>query len=286
MDILNTSAITNSSESTETSLGFVSCTDNEVSFNSDVWEITKEEIEAMSDVEDPPLLLEIASLPTNPTVSNESFSSTASSFVTPPEVVEVKCRRTRHRRKKSHQHSSPYAQLCFDPNQKTLVTMLEIDVVNGRKKRHSRLPLDAPSPEDYFPWLHRNDEEGDDIPGLTSSSWSFSCSSGSSCISGLTESKDDPGTTTDRNDGYNEPIILSGWMMDTDSMSDEEADIYWLLHEGEDVWVKIDDGCAKALRKMLSCCGHWKIKRSSTPPQPQDTQDAREEKRFRYSILH
>lgn len=288
MDTLNTSAITNASESTGTSLGFESCSDNEISFNKDFcWEFSKDDMEDAPkgghDVGDPPLVLEVSSYTTNSTAS-----STSSSFVTPPEVVEVKCRRTRQRRKKTLQSS--YAQLCFDPDRKTLVTMLEIDIVSGRKTRHSRLPLDAPSLEDYFPWLHndkKEEKDPDGIPGLTSS---FSCSSGtSSVISGLTETKLDPIAAVPAHDGqdaYNEPIVLSGWMMDTDSMSDEEADIYWLLHDGEDVWVKMDDGCSKAVRKMFSCCGQWKLKRSSSPSQPQGTPDAREEKRFRYSTLH
>ena len=92
--------------------------------------------------------------------------------------------------------------------------------------------------------------------------------------------KDDPNPDEEPD---REPIILSGWMMDADSMSDEEADIYWLLNDGKDVWVKIDDGCAKAMRKMFF--GTWKLKRS--PSGRTGSPDrAREEKRLRYSMLH
>ena len=82
--------------------------------------------------------------------------------------------------------------------------------------------------------------------------------------------------------------------MDHDSMSDEEADIYWLLNDGKDVWVKLDDGCAKALRKMWSSCSQWKVKRYRASSvshrhhygqEPGSPDPAREEKRFRYSIL-
>ncbi|CAB9504266.1 expressed unknown protein [Seminavis robusta] len=225
------------------------------------------------------IVFTVTSFPTNSTVSASTMTPS------PPKVVEIRRRRRHYATKTERQsslHSSPYAQLCWDPNQKGLVTMLEIDIINGRRKSHSRLPLDAPSPEDFFPWLHPQD-------GL-SPSWTSTGHHSKSTISSLSgdhhtaEGKENGSDEDDEEeeDGC-EPIILSGWMMDPDAMSDEESDIYWLLNDGKDVWVKIDDGCAKALRKFWKSYAQWKLKRS-TPQQP-GSPDAREEKRLRYSML-
>jgi hypothetical protein len=234
------------------------------------------------------------SFPTNPTVS-ESETSKSSALASPPELVEIRRLSTQSNRRlatysgvtKSDRHlsSSPYAQLCWDPNKKGLVTMLEIDMMHGRRKSHSRLPLDAPSLEDYFPWLHCGNGGASE---LSSSSWSWESGHGTSTVSSLTgpEQQGDlmivEDTTSD--DEYREPIILSGWMIDQIAMTDEEADIYWLLNDGNDVWVKVDDGCAKALRKLWKKSYGQPKPTRNTNPIPGST-DAREEKRQRYSML-
>lgn len=290
MEALNTSQITNFSASVESTESFVSYhgPENELFLDTDAWEINQGDLLATTGNPKESIIFDMPSLPTDPNISQSS--STLSSFEPPPEVVEIKSRRSRHRRSKYESHpqrSSPYAQLCFDPNRKTLVTMLEIDIINGRNdRRHSRLPLDAPSLEDYFPWLHNSNHskvEDESIPGLPSSSWSVSC--GDTTVSDMTMTKDNT-TPDDLPHGYGEPIILSGWMMDADAMSDEEADIYWLLNDGKDVWVQIDKGCAKAFRKMFSCCGTWRLKRSAPSSSQQEcAPDARGEAHLRYSVL-
>ena len=248
------------------------------------------------------LIFDLASFPTNRTTVSESSASTSaswmsSSYATPPEIIHMRPRSSssRDRRQSSftsstnkhhnmgmnddghhqQQGSSPYAQLCKVPNQRTLVTMLEIDIVSGRRKHHSRLPLDAPNTEEVM----------QSTPSLGSSSKS----STSSCSDGK-HSSDSHDDDDEEEEDAGEPIILSGWMLHEEEMTDEEADIYWLLNDGNDVWVKVDDGCAKALKKMWTSCSRWKLKRSTLlPNQPHledETPDARDEKRFRYSMLY
>lgn len=180
--------------------------------------------------------------------------------------------------------TSPYAQLCFDRKHKSVVAMLEIDIVNGRRKRRSRLPLDAPDTSD-FPWLHPDttnkvvtSEPGDD--SMTADSSISQKESSSTSSNGSASSEDE--------DEECEPIILSGWMIHVEEMSEEEADIYWLLNDGNDVWLKVDDGCAKALKKMWTSCSRWKLKRSTqfhTASLTNGDEDPQREKRFRYSML-
>lgn len=229
-----------------------------------------------------PTLFEIPSFPTNPTLTDSSSWISSSSLALPPKIIEVRprcSRRNSYRRRSNNtesNHSSPYAQLCFDPNQKTLVTMLEIDIVSGRRKHVSRLPLDGPTHED-FPWLH---------PAGVSALSSSSCSLNESAVSSLSGEERNHGNT-DQQEGYGEPIILSGWMMDHDSMNDEEADIYWLLNDGKDVWVKLDDGCGKVIKKIWMSCSQWRLKRITPCSQQQpESPNARDEKRLRYSTLH
>lgn len=225
------------------------------------------------------IILEMNSFSSNPTMSESkvSLSTSVSPTLLPPDIISVKPpRRYCHHRRCQHSgnrsrtmedpKSSPYAQLCFDPQQKTLVTMLETNGING-KIRRPRLPLDMPTPDD-FPWLHE-----------PSSSWTSSSSP-----EGVKHSK-----SLTRED-YCEPIVLSGpWMLE-DSMTNDEADIYWLLRDTEDVWVTFDDGCGKVFKKVWTCCinGQWKLKRAPFRNQtwsPDSRTDAREEKRFRYSVL-
>lgn len=187
------------------------------------------------------------------------------------------------------EQSAPYAQLCFDRKRKSLVSMLEVDIVSGRRRHHSRLPMDAPDTDD-FPWLHQDTTNkvltGDEL--LTEDKSETTGSTISQKMSFSSSSSD--GSSRDENDTENdsEPIILSGWMIHVEEMSEEEADIYWLLNDGNDVWVKVDDGCAKALQKMWTSCSRWKIKRSKLFHQPSmndDEEDRHNKKRLCYSVL-
>lgn len=174
--------------------------------------------------------------------------------------------------------TTPYAQLCMDLDQRTLVTMLEVDVLEpkrdgvGERRRRSRLRLDAFN--DDFPWLNQDSSQKNrSFDKMETKSDGTSDSS----VSG-------------NDDGGKEPIILSGWMMYDEemSMSDEEADVHWLLNDGKDVWVKIDDGCAKVLKTVWTSCSQWKLKRIKLIPNRSmndETPDARDEKRFRFHAL-
>ena len=192
--------------------------------------------------------------------------------------------------------SAPYAQLCFDRKRKSLVSMLEIDIVNGRRRHHSRLPLDSPNTDD-FPWLRQDTatklltsppgDESETTDSTISQKMSFSSSSSDGSFQDENEEEED-----------SEPIILSGWMIHHEEMSEEEADIYWLLNDGNDVWVKVDDGCGKALKKIWTSCSHWKPKRSILFHQPsnrsvlfhqpsrnEQAEDHHNKKRLCYSVL-
>lgn len=248
-------------------------------------------------------VFEMASFPTNPTLTDSSASSSSSVHLL-PEAIKFLPRRSHPTIRQRQQPRTPYAQLCFCPKTKTVVTCLEIDIIRGRRKHHSRLPLDSPWPE-QFPWLHQDSSsdhrvESDGMtelppPLFSSGSYTSSNACSKSTVSSMSDDQlHGHGNDTDsHHEDLGEPIILSGWMMDHECMSDEEADIYWLLNDGKDVWVKLDDGCAKALRKMWTSCSQWKLKRyrytaqrhHHQPQEQPESPDARDEKRFRYSML-
>lgn len=239
--------------------------------------------------EQDPFLFELDSFPTNTTVSESSSQSLSVAPALFPEMIDVnkssssvQCHRRLHSSDSTAKSlSSPYAQLCFDPGHKTLITMLENHTSKNGKKRPPRLPLDGPTPED-FPWLRQPS------PSLTSA---VSNSSGSnSTVSSLSGGRQQRHSYQQT---YCEPIVLCGpWMLEG-SLSDEEADIYWLLHEGEDVWVNLDEGCIRALKKAFTSCGQWKLLKRGLWHYDHQQNSAtcsdnqgREEQRCRYSVLN
>ena len=185
------------------------------------------------------------------------------------------------------QGSNPYAQLCFLRETKDIIAMLEFEIVNGQRKRRSRLPLDTPNTDDEFefPWLHQDTATKTlaSVPGDDSMTVDCSISQ-----EDLSSSSSNVSTSGEHEEAESEPVILSGWMIHVEEMSEEEADIYWLLNDGNDVWVKVDDGCAKALKKMWTSCSRWKLKRSTIfhqAPMTDDDVGPQGEKRFRYSMM-
>lgn len=232
-----------------------------------------------------PFGLDMESFSTNPTLSESSLSFSSSTLVQqPPDVIDVKSPRCNPQPRSQQSissltvgpKSSRYAQLCVDPSKKTLVTMLEINASRNERTRRIRLPLDLPTPED-FPWLHP-----------TSASISSGSNNTASSLSGDGRVDSNTNKSAGR-EGYCEPIVLSGPWLLQDSMTDEEADIYWLLREGEDVWVNVDDGCGKVIKKVWTSCintGQWKLKSETLHQSSGSSSEAREEKRFRYSILN
>ena len=167
----------------------------------------------------------------------------------PPKMIDIDLS---DERKELEPISRPYAQLCFDPQEKTLVTMLEVTVEDGCGKC-PRFCLDLPTAEE-FPWLGETIMSDGSSSSLDSDNDSFS------------ESKHQK----------LEPIVLCGWMMDKDAAVHDyaDADLYWLLTGGSDdprVRVGDDLGCSRILRKLLVSCRNWNAKRSDVktndPPQ-------------------
>lgn len=238
-------------------------------FDHDVFE---EELEMIQD---------IWSFPTSLAGSKSSFSMSPSlslspQWASPPEVIEIKTSSSSNTisvPQLDPPPSGPFAQLCFDPQQKTLCTMLEFNATKGSNRpQATRVRIDSSSPED-FPWLHQTNAS------------SSSSSSGASCPSFQMN-----------NEQHSEPIVLSGWswMMDEGLLNGSDTDVFWLLNDNSDVWVKADEaGCGRALKKMLTSCNQW------TPPrllqnqssqaqyhhQPSSSSVSRDEKTYRYSVL-
>jgi hypothetical protein len=124
--------------------------------------------------------------------------------------------------------SLPYAQLCFDPESKTLVTLMEINLA-GNSRRSKRLRIIDPLEQENFP----------------SGTLQMTCDSGTE--STVSTRSIDPDEELNK---YDDPIVLSSqsqevWLEETD------LDLY-LLHECEDPWeVEARGGCAETLKKIL-----------------------------------
>ena len=144
----------------------------------------------------------------------------------PPKVIKVS--KTCH--DQFQPTSLPYAQLCFDPERKTMVTMMEIDFSGPRKQSNRLTELDAILPTGLGPV---------DFPLLRCDPSSATCAE--STISTHLESI--------RGTKINEPMILLG----TQGMWLEESELdRYLLHDAEDPWqAESKRGCTESLRKLL-----------------------------------
>jgi hypothetical protein len=127
--------------------------------------------------------------------------------------------------------SLPYAQLCFDPETKALVTLMEINLAgNGRHSKRLRI-------------IDPQEENGAPIPAT----FQMISSSNSGTTSTVSTRSNGPGDEIIK---YDETIVLSSyseevWLEETD------LDLY-LLHDCEDPWEAHGrGGCTETLKKLL-----------------------------------
>lgn len=146
----------------------------------------------------------------------------------------------------------PYAQLCFDPESKTLVTLMEIHLACETGGRTKRLGVVHPYPQDEL--AGREDKP---------------------CEEHKEELREEGGTgrriewdvhqrhgLTER---FDEPIVLSTEAREDNSWFETELDLY-LLHDCDDGWEMSDPargGCAEALRKFLAASKSLSIFKAS-----------------------
>lgn len=164
------------------------------------------------------------------TISTASSTSYLSEVtISPPSVIHIKIDR-----RLDPKPSFPYAQLCFDPQEKELVPMLEVAVAGRSKRPRLRIPLsiaaviNSSTPEE-FPWLME----------------AISCSSTNSSLSNETESG-----ATQRDTRISDPITLSSWIeyseMDMHLLPNSRSGRYSCKDEAETI------GCTQALKKRIA----------------------------------
>ena len=140
----------------------------------------------------------------------------------PPQIVNVT-------RQPLQPITLPYAQLCFDPDRKTLVTLMEISLGgSGRRSKRLRI-LDAQTVR-----IDREDRLSMQIAAASSKSGTNSTNS----------------SRWAEEEKVDDPILILGarnsWLEETD------LDLY-LLHDSDEAWrSESRRGCADALRKFLS----------------------------------
>jgi hypothetical protein len=144
----------------------------------------------------------------------------------PPKLINVAVEST----------SLPYAQLCFDPESKTLVTLMEINL-GGIGRRSKRLRI--VDPKEHY------DEEPPAPKGADTTPTAYSTTSGTVSADSRSEYHFEEST-------YSDPIVLScfgqgTWLEETD------LDLY-LLHDCGDPWDMTENrkGCSEALKKVMS----------------------------------
>jgi hypothetical protein len=128
--------------------------------------------------------------------------------------------------------SLPYAQLCFDPETKALVTLMEINLAgNGRHSKRLRI-------------IDPQEENG--APVLPTTLQMIS-SSNSGTASTVSTRSNGPGDEILK---YDEPIVLSSY---SEEVWLEETDLgLYLLHECEDPWEAHGrGGCKQTLKNLF-----------------------------------
>jgi hypothetical protein len=142
----------------------------------------------------------------------------------PPKVIKISDSRSA-----LESTTFPYAQLCFDPERKILVTLMEI-CLSGNGQRSKRLRIIDPRTNSAPP------EETPSSLMIGSLSTSGTETTLSTCVDASPVKAE-------------EPIFVLGtqgaWLEETD------PDLY-LLHECEDPWcADSKSGCTKTLRKLI-----------------------------------
>jgi hypothetical protein len=177
-----------------------------------------------------------------PTQSTDCFSLWSHKYPVPrepPQVIKVAPRQPRV------PTTLPYAQLCFDPEKKTLVTLMEINLGgNGRRSKRLRI-LDS----NGAPHLERQDNPSLLMENSSSASTESTVSSARSNAH-AEESKE-------------EPMFL---LQDDEWFEETDLDLY-LLHDFEaDPW-RADPrgGCTEALKKMLMASRSFLVFRHRHP---------------------
>lgn len=137
----------------------------------------------------------------------------------------------------------PYAQLCFDPEQNALVTLMEVDLATTSGQRSKRLCL-----VDSKARVEAKERLSDPNESRTDSTVSER-SEDEMIVSGTAV---EPGAALEYR--FDEPIVFSSlspeaWLEEADKL-----DLY-LLQECQDPWEIADNkaqgGCAEALKKLL-----------------------------------
>jgi hypothetical protein len=163
----------------------------------------------------------------------------------PPQVIKVTPRQPRF------PTTLPYAQLCFDPEKNTLVTLMEINLGgNGRRSKRLRiLDSNEASPESTPAHCLEGatataTAAGRENPSLFMASYSSAST---------TTSTESTGSST-RSNGHAEEKEQEPNFLSQDDIWLEETDLdLYLLHDFEvDPWnADPRGGCTEALKKML-----------------------------------
>ena len=173
----------------------------------------------------PDTLASSSSLTDSQVTTTDSSSSSMWSFSQPKPPKSIKVTNS------VEPISFPYAQLCFDPETKTLVTLMEINLA-GNCRRSERLRIIDP--------IEQEANLPSDMPEIQRS-----CPSGSeSTVNTFLD-------LTYEETKYDDPIILSELSQEP-WLEDQNLDLY-LLHESSDPWeFQARGGCAEKLKKILT----------------------------------
>lgn len=135
----------------------------------------------------------------------------------------------------------PYAQLCFDPESKTLVTLMEVNMAldGGNKFKRLRLMERTHNDKKLTDWTE------DPGTSRTDSTVSFHSDGG--------YGKGGLGVGSMEKESYSNPIVFATESAQEPWRDETELDLY-LLHECHDPWIVTDKsqgGCAEALKKLV-----------------------------------
>ena len=140
----------------------------------------------------------------------------------------------------------PYAQLCFDPESKTLVTLMEVNMksaTGGRQSKRIRMVEANYNMEETKREAHK-----DPNTSGTDSTVSLYWEDDRFGIVDIVDAK-----ASMMRERYNEPIVFSTEPSQSTWFEEAELDLY-LLHDCQDPWEmdgKAQCSCSEALKKLL-----------------------------------